>query len=175
MRAIILATTGFTLFAALLAWLALPASRPLAARERQRLNWAGVRSAARLPAVWAQATVIVCAYVAYKVTDIFGLYAHDVLGYDEVAAARIGALTFWARPIAALCAGFLADRYTATRSLVLGFVLLGAGAAVLGTDLLPLQIPALFVILLAATSLGIRSEEHTSELQSLMRISYAVF
>src|SRR3546814_8102928 len=71
MRAIILATTGFTLFAALLAWLALPASRPLAARERQRLNWAGVRSAARLPAVWAQATVIVCAYVAYKVTDIF--------------------------------------------------------------------------------------------------------
>src|SRR3546814_10368064 len=74
----------------LLAWLALPASRPLAARERQRLNWAGVRSAARLPAVWAQATVIVCAYVAYKVTDIFGLYAHDVLGYDEVAAARIG-------------------------------------------------------------------------------------
>src|SRR3546814_1413307 len=39
--------------------------------------------------------------------------------------------------------------------LVFGFVLLGAGAAVLGTDLLPLQIPALFVILLAATSLGI--------------------
>src|SRR3546814_7663930 len=74
---------------------------------------------------------------------------------ELVAAARIGARTFWARPIAALCAGFLADRYTATRSLVFGFVLLGAGAAVLGTDLLPLQIPALFVILLAATSLGI--------------------
>src|SRR3546814_18102309 len=92
---------------------------------------------------------------ALPISDIFGLYAHDVLGYDEVAAARIGALTFWARPIAALCAGFLADRYTATRSLVFGFVLLGAGAAVLGTDLLPLQIPALFVILLAATSLGI--------------------
>src|SRR3546814_8913722 len=28
---------------------------------------------------------------------------------------------------------------------------------------------------LAATALGTRSEEHTSELQSLMRISYAVF
>src|SRR3546814_11732259 len=96
--------------AALLACLALSAIRPLAARERQRLNSSGVGSAAGVPAVWAQATVIVCADVAYNVTDIFGLYAHDVLGYDEVAAARIGALTFWARPLAALCAGFLADQ-----------------------------------------------------------------
>lgn len=155
MRAIILATTAFTLLAAGLAWLALPASGPLATHARERLDWHGIRRAARFPAVWAQATVIVCAYVAYKVTDIFGLYAHDVLGYDDVAAARVGALTFWARPVAALCAGFRADRFTATRSLACGFVLLVAGAAVLGTDLLPLQVPALFVIMLAGTSLGI--------------------
>src|SRR3546814_15435906 len=33
----------------------------------------------------------------------------------------------------------------------------------------------LFTMTLAAVRAGLRSEEHTSELQSLMRISYAVF
>src|SRR3546814_4705600 len=33
----------------------------------------------------------------------------------------------------------------------------------------------LLLLLLAVAIVGIRSEEHTSELQSLMRISYAVF
>src|SRR3546814_1892795 len=39
------------------------------------------------------------------------------------------------------------------------------------------NLPLFAVIVLAATALGktARSEEHTSELQSLMRISYAVF
>src|SRR3546814_6066973 len=34
---------------------------------------------------------------------------------------------------------------------------------------------AVFAIGVASTALGLRSEEHTSALQSLMRISYAVF
>src|SRR3546814_5536273 len=37
------------------------------------------------------------------------------------------------------------------------------------------NLPETVIGMLAATSLGARSEEHTSELQSLMRISYAVF
>src|SRR3546814_16168481 len=44
------------------------------------------------------------------------------------------------------------------------------------TDLLPLVFTtALVVYVLALGSVACRSEEHTSELQSLMRISYAVF
>src|SRR3546814_8560811 len=35
--------------------------------------------------------------------------------------------------------------------------------------------PILFDLLAAGENAGLRSEEHTSELQSLMRISYAVF
>src|SRR3546814_5112497 len=37
------------------------------------------------------------------------------------------------------------------------------------------RMPFIFSILLLAIAMWIRSEEHTSELQSLMRISYAVF
>src|SRR3546814_4425984 len=37
------------------------------------------------------------------------------------------------------------------------------------------NVPAFSVVLACSTSMTARSEEHTSELQSLMRISYAVF
>src|SRR3546814_10537045 len=48
--------------------------------------------------------------------------------------------------------------------------------AALGDRLRPLQMPTFLAARLLSTGAAIRrSEEHTSELQSLMRISYAVF
>lgn len=154
LRQIILLCSGFTLAAALLAYRVLPGRRLLVA-DPSAPNWAGVRLAARLPGVWLQALVIVCAYVAYKVTDNFGLYAHDVLGYDEVAAARLGTLSFWMRPLAALAAGLLADRIQASRALVAGFAVLAAGALVLAADLLPMTVPAVLMATVVTISLGI--------------------
>ncbi len=154
LREIILICTGFTLLAGVLAWLVLP-TRTLAASADQALSWTGVRTASRLPGVWLQAVIIVCAYVAYKVTDNFGLYAHDVLGYDEVAAARLGTLSFWVRPVAALGAGLLADRIGGSRTLIAGFLVLAAGASVLGANLLPMSVPAVLAATVVTTSLGI--------------------
>ena len=54
--------------------------------------------------------IILCAYFGYKVTDIYSLYASDVLGYDEVNAANVGSLQLYLRPIACFAVGFLADR-----------------------------------------------------------------
>jgi MFS family permease len=154
LREIILICTAFTLFAAVLAWFAVP-GRKRVSNDDQQLTWAGVRAASRLPGVWLQAVIIVSAYVAYKVTDNFGLYAHDVLGYDEVAAARIGTISFWVRPIAALATGLLADRILGSRALIIGFALLTAGALVLGLDWLPMTIPLVLSGTVIATSLGI--------------------
>src|SRR3546814_7293789 len=59
-----------------------------------------------------------------------------------------------------------------------------AGLAVVdGDDAAPVHAPGNLMLVLAGrdagvaldAALGVRSEEHTSELQSLMRISYAVF
>ncbi|WP_295684233.1 nitrate/nitrite transporter [uncultured Nevskia sp.] len=156
LRAIIVATTAFTVLAAALSWFALPpATSPATTGAQRQLNWIGVRAAARLPTVWLQAIAIVCAYVAYKVTDNFGLYAHDVLGYDDIASARLGALTFWTRPVAALGAGLLADRIGGTRTLAIGFILLAGGAAALGAGLLPVSVPLVLFATIVVTCLGI--------------------
>src|SRR3546814_4145848 len=56
--------------------------------------------------------------------------------------------------------------------------LVGPGRAGLFVNLVPIFAAALGVVLLGESFElyhGLRSEEHTSELQSLMRISYAVF
>src|SRR3546814_10889955 len=61
---------------------------------------------------------------------------------------------------------------------VLLVVLAGLGATRLGSEFIP-QLDegdiAMHALRIPGTSLSQRSEEHTSELQSLMRISYAVF
>src|SRR3546814_2900339 len=51
----------------------------------------------------------------------------------------------------------------------------GAGEIEAGAHVLPLTVEEVAAITTKSTSSSMRSEEHTSELQSLMRISYAVF
>ncbi|MGQ0697712.1 MAG: MFS transporter [Panacagrimonas sp.] len=154
LRQIILTCTGFTAMAALLAWWVLP-SRPLGAMPDKTLNWNGVRAASRLPGVWQQALIVLCAYVAYKLTDNFGLYARDARGYDEVEAARLGTLSFWMRPLAALAAGLIADRIDASRVLIGGFAVIALGCLALGASALPLSVPVVLAAAVVTTSLGI--------------------
>lgn len=77
--------------------------------------------------IWPQMLVVVSAYVAYKGVDNYVLYAVQGYGLDEVAGAKIGALTGWTRPIAAVIAGYLANRYLASRVITMSFVMLMLG------------------------------------------------
>ena len=77
------------------------------------------------PLVWAQAAVIICAYCAYKGLDNYSLYAVQVLGMNEVDGAQLSAYGAYIRPFAAIAAGFLADRWSAGKTIgALFFVLL---------------------------------------------------
>lgn len=86
----------------------------------------------RRPIVWAQAAIVVCAYCGYKGLDNYALYAVDVLGMSEVEAAGFTAASAYLRPVAAIAAGFLADRYSASRVMVALFLVVGASYGLLG-------------------------------------------
>jgi len=79
-----------------------------------RIQISDLLIASKKPEVWLQAFIILCAYSGYRVTDDFSLLTSDVLGYDDVQSARIGSLTLWLRPLAAITAGFAADRLKAS-------------------------------------------------------------
>ena len=155
-RAVIWVFTGFTLTIALLVWVIVPDNAPQADREGQaKLSLDGILGACRMPAVCLQALIVVCAYVGYKATDDFSLLARDALGFDEVAASGVGALSFWIRAIAAVGAGYLGDRVDSSRVIVGGFVILIAGSLVIASGVLAPGVPWMLITTIAATSVGI--------------------
>ncbi len=116
----------------ILAALCVVAFVPYSQDHNQRSN-GNLPLAARLKTVfqnkliWPQMLVVVSAYVAYKGVDNYVLYAVEGYGLDEIAGAKIGALTGWTRPVAAIIAGYLANRFLASRVVAVCFLMLMAG------------------------------------------------
>ncbi len=75
------------------------------------------------PAVWMLAVMIVCAYVGYKITDNFSLYAKEVLQFSEVNSATVGTVALWMRVIVAVIAGYFADRFSGSKIIMICFAL----------------------------------------------------
>jgi sugar phosphate permease len=131
LRMVILLYSAATLAAGLFAWLVIPP--PPRAHRPWRNPMAGVLQVLRRPVIWAQAGVIICAYCCYKALDNYSLYGVEVLGLDEVQAAGLTSYGAYARPVAALAAGIIADRFDASRALGVTFLLLLLVYALLAT------------------------------------------
>jgi nitrate/nitrite transporter NarK len=155
-RAVIWVFTGVTLVIALLVWVVVPDTAPQEEGEGEpKLSLDGIREACRMPVVWLQAVIVVCAYVGYKATDDFSLLARDALGFDEVAAAGIGTLSFWIRAVAAVGAGYLADRVDSSRVIAWGFAILVAGSGLIASGLLFPGVVWMLISTIVATSVGV--------------------
>jgi nitrate/nitrite transporter NarK len=130
LRLIIYGYTAVTAFAGVFVWFALTDGHPSGEPELKEWKphtenvWVHIVHVLRIPAVWLQAVIIICAYVAYKGFENLSLFAVEAYGLDEVDAARIVAIGSWMRPVAALGAGLLGDRFNVSRMTVLAFVLL---------------------------------------------------
>jgi len=148
--------TGFVVFAATLVWVVVPEgpSKSKTASSK-RLTFTGVKEVIRLPSIWLQAIIVLCAYVSFKGTDDFSLYAYDAFGYDDVAAAQIGTVSYWVRPFAAIAAGILGDRIGISKVVLWSFVLLMIGCLVIALGMVPPGIYWLLVLTVVGTSLGI--------------------
>ena len=116
-----------TFAAGIFVWFAIPESPPGRGRRwdpKKEPVLEHLGRALRLPAVWLTALIVVCAYVAYKGFDNYGLYAVQAFGMDEVEAAKLTAVGAWVRPVAALAIGLLGDRFLVSRMTVLCFLAL---------------------------------------------------
>lgn len=124
LRAIVLYYSGVTLVAAGLVWILVPPANDVV--QRRRNPFAGVPEVLRRPLIWVQAGIIICAYCGYKGLDNVGLYAVQVLGMNEVDAAKLATFGVYIRPIAAVAAGLVSDRFNSARSILLLFLILTA-------------------------------------------------
>ena len=146
---------AITCGAAILIWFAL---RPHPNRQKSDapvFDMDGMKHAVRLPTVWLQAFIVICAYVGFKATDDFSLYAKEVLGLNEVAAAKVGLVSLWMRPVAAIGAGFLADRFGSVKMTLASFALIVAGSLVLASGLIEEGVWWIYLLSISTASLGI--------------------
>ena len=130
MRSIILVYTAAAFIAGVLTWFTVPVPAAQVAMNRHPLR--GMAVVLKRPVIWAHAAVIVCAYCGYKGLDNYSLYAVQVLGMDEVRGAELSTWGSWIRPVAAVAAGLVADRFNAARSIGVAFAVLAVSWTVLG-------------------------------------------
>jgi sugar phosphate permease len=155
LRQIILLLSAVTCGAALLIWLALPKPDSSQSSEASTLSLNGIAHVFAMPAVWLQAAIILCAYIGFKATDDFSLYANQVLGLNEVNAARAGVLSLWIRPVAAIGAGYLADRIGAATMTTISFALLAAGSVLLACGVIGAGMIWMFLLTVIFSSMAI--------------------
>ena len=129
LRSIILYYSLITLLCAGIVWFLVPHARETVSENRN--PFAGVPEVIRRPLIWTQAAVIICAYCGYKGLDNYSLYAVQVLGMNEIDAARLATYGAYVRPVACVIAGLIADRYNSARSIFVLFVMLVASYSVL--------------------------------------------
>ncbi len=129
LRRIILYYSLITLLCAVIVWVVLPRARDTVSRRRKL--FAGVPQVIRRPLIWTQAAVIICAYCGYKGLDNYSLYAVQVLGMNEIDAAKLATYGAYVRPVACVIAGLIADRFDSARSILVLFIMLVASYSVL--------------------------------------------
>lgn len=155
LAAIIQGFSGMCVLSALLVWLFVPPTPRTDTLASAGVSLRCLRQVMAMRTVWCQAIIVLCAYVAYKSTDDFSLYARDAFGYDEVEAATIGTVSFWVRPVAAIGAGLLADRFSGTIMLLLSFAVVMLGSGAIAAGLMMPGLPWLLLATIAGTSAGI--------------------
>jgi len=114
-----------------------------------------IKEVLRLPSVWLLMIIILCAYVGYKVTDVFSLYAQDVMLYDQVKSAQVGTFLLFIRPVIGILIGVISDRSQITLWLVLSFVISFVGALLFATGIISDSTIFLFFVSILIVATGV--------------------
>jgi nitrate/nitrite transporter NarK len=121
----------------------------------EKISRKEIRQVLRLPSIWLLMVIILCAYVGYKITDVFSLYATDVMQYDAVQSAQVGTFLLFIRPVVGVAIGLLADKSRATLWLLIGFILSFFGALLFATGWVSAQSHLWFFVSTLIVALGV--------------------
>ena len=113
-----------------------------------------IKSVLKIKSVWLMMMIIMSAYVGYKLTDIYSLYASEVMLYNQIEAAEIGALQLYLRPLACIVIGLLADKTSSIRWIIIGFFIMLIGALLFTSGIITSSMNIIFSLSLIITAVG---------------------
>ena len=121
LQKIILYYTVLTFLAGLIVWFLIPEMK---SRKKNFHALKGIKKVLTNRLVWVQAFVVVCAYCGYRGLDYYALYGVEVWDMSEVSSARLMSVSTYLRPVGAILAGILADRFSTGKMVSISFLLL---------------------------------------------------
>ncbi|PHS04177.1 MAG: MFS transporter [Kordia sp.] len=155
-KQVILVSSSIVALVALLVWFFMKLDRETEKEIiLEKITKSQIQEVLRLPSVWLLMIIILCAYVGYKITDVFSLYARDVMLFDQVQSAQVGTFLLFIRPVIGILIGVLADRSQTTFWLVVGFIVSFLGALLFALGLISDSATALFFISILVVATGV--------------------
>ncbi|MDJ0709794.1 MAG: MFS transporter [Woeseiaceae bacterium] len=123
---VISAMSAIILVLGVMAWFTIEdsAAGQAHAADQPKVGPREILAVLRLPAVWLIAVVILAGYSAYWGTFRFTSYSSDIFALSVTMAATISVGKMWAKPVAALIAGFVSDKLGIARSVAFLFIVL---------------------------------------------------
>ena len=98
--------------------------------------------------------IILTAYMGYKITDVYSLYASEIMLFDEIEAARIGAYQQYLRPLTCISIAFFADKSGNINVIIAGFVIMLIGAILFASGIIVADLNSLFILSLIIVAVG---------------------
>jgi len=123
----------------------------------QKLTLQNFKVIMKYPSVWLLMIIILCAYFGYKMTDVFSLYAKDVMKYDDIDSAQVGTYLLYMRPFIGVTIGLLADKTRASFWIVIGFLLMLCTSLIFSTTFINSNETILFVLSIIIMAIGVYS------------------
>lgn len=123
--------------------------------QLQKISINQIKIVLKIPAVWFLMVIILCAYVGYKITDVFSLYAKEVMLYNEVRSAQIATLLLFIRPAVGILIGIIADKSKTTLWLIISFALSILGALLFVSGSIAPNTTFLFLLSILITVSGV--------------------
>ena len=118
------------------------------------LSLKNIKSVLKYKSIWLMMIIIISAYVGYKITDIYSLYAYEVMLYSETKAAEIGSLQLYLRPIVCIFFGFLADKSNSIKWIIIGFNIMLIGSLIFASGIITNHLNLIFLLSLVITAVG---------------------
>ncbi|NNC48916.1 MAG: MFS transporter [Flaviramulus sp.] len=155
-KQVILISAGLVALVGILVWFFLKLDKQTKKEIiLEKITASQVKEVLKLPSVWLLMIIILCAYVGYKITDVFSLYAKDIMLYDQVQSAQVGTFLLFIRPIVGAVIGVMADRSQTTFWLVVGFIVSFLGALLFATRIITSSETVLFFVSILIVATGV--------------------
>ena len=117
-------------------------------------SFSNIKTVLKIQSVWLIMIIIISAYIGYRVTDIYSLYASDVMFFNQIEAANVSSLQLYLRPLVCILIAMLAYKSSYIYFIIFGFVTMLIGSTIFAFGIVQLNMNFVFYLSLIIVATG---------------------